>query len=254
MLRLFVTACIAAAITGLPALAQSYQCVGGELLGGPQGYTCRTNAQGQIIAITPPSTAAPTPTTRQRMIIRPGEHTRQAPSLTTRTYTRPAPTVTTRTYTRPATTVTTRTYTRATSAAPHPPFTSTTTYSTRPAPRQSYTYTPRQPARIARPTCAKTIRKLADTPDGRSQYEVCYADLAPKIPISADLIYGRIKRAARRACRDGGLSIAFANHRCRKDAIYRAVLDANLPSLDNYYVTKTGRYVPRVIVGPLRRN
>lgn len=115
-------------------------------------------------------------------------------------------------------------------------------------------YTP--PARVAavhRATCDDAYTRLPDTRDGRRRYEVCYGDLTPVTGATADDIYARISNAARKACR-GGSSLFGADRSCRRDAIYRAVVDVNLPALDEYYRGKTGRYVPRVTVGPLRRN
>jgi UrcA family protein len=104
-----------------------------------------------------------------------------------------------------------------------------------------------------RPTCDEAYTRLNDTRDGRKRYEVCYADLTPVTIATADDIYGRIADAARKACR-GGSSLFSMDRSCRRDAIYRAVVDVNLPALDSYYANKSGRYVPRVTVGPLRRN
>ena len=278
MKRLLLLA--AASITlSAPAFAQAYQCVGGELLGGPANYGCETNAQGKIISVRP-RTKAPT---RAVTTVR-----RAAPRVTHRTqapiqYARPSTTTTTRTATRthaparthsqphshgagqsyththshthynPAPVPTHRPVTRTYAAPVHRPAPvrtysqPTTTYS-----RPIYTPPPRVAA-VRRATCDAAYTRLNDTRDGRKRYEVCYADLTPVTLATADDIYGRISSAARKACR-GGSSLFGNNRSCRRDAIYRAVVDVNLPALDSYYTNKTGRYVPRVTVGPLRRN
>lgn len=285
MKRLLLLAAASITLSG-PALAQAYQCVGGELLGGPANYGCETNAQGKITSVGPRTSARKTTTVRRAA---------PAPVTTTR---RAAPTVTHRTqapiqYARPSTTTRTVTSTHAparTYSQPHShgtgqplththshthynsaPVTThrpvTRTYSApvhRPAPVRTYSqptttysrpiYTP--PPRVAavrRATCDEAYTRLNDTRDGRKRYEVCYADLTPVTGATADDIYGRISTAARKACR-GGSSLFGNDRKCRRDAIYRAVMDVNLPALDSYYAKKTGRYVPRVTVGRLRRN
>lgn len=300
MKRLLLLA--AASITlSAPAFAQAYQCVGGELLGGPANYGCETNAQGQITSVGP-RTSAPKTTTVRRAAPAPVTTTRRAAPMVTHS---PAPRVTHRTqapiqYARPSTTRTvtsthapTRTYSQSHSHGAGQPLTHThshTHYNTapvtthrpvtrtysapvnptyaapvhRPAPVRTYSqptttysrpiYTP--PPRVAavmRPTCDQAYTRLNDTRDGRKRYEVCYADLTPVTIATADNIYDRISSAARKACR-GGTSLFGNDRSCRRDAIYRAVVDVNLPALDSYYANKTGRHVPRVTVGPLRRN
>lgn len=291
MKRLLLLA--AASITlSAPAFAQAYQCVGGELLGGPANYGCETNAQGKITSVGP-RTSAPTraTTTVRRAMPAPVTTTRRAAPMVTHS---PAPRVTHRTqapiqYARPSTTTTTRTvtsthaptrtysqshshgagqpltHTHSHTHYNHAPVTThrpvTRTYS---APVRTYSqptttysrpiYTP--PPRVAavrRATCDEAYTRLNDASDGRKRYEVCYADLTPVTVATADDIYDRISSAARKACR-GGTSLFGNDRSCRRDAIYRAVVDVNLPALDSYYANKSGRYVPRVTVGPLRRN
>jgi len=295
MKRLLLLA--AASITlSAPAFAQAYQCVGGELLGGPANYGCETNAQGKITSVGPrasaPKTttvrrAAPAPVTTTRRATPTVRHRTQAPiqyarpsSTTTRTVTtHRAPT---RTYSQPAhshgagqplTHTHSHTHYNNAPATTHRPVTRTysapvtRSYSApvhRPAPVRTYSqpttsysrpiYTP--PPRVAavrRATCNEAYTRLNDTRDGRKRYEVCYADLTPVTVATADDIYSRISSAARKACR-GGTSLFGNNRSCRRDAIYRAVVDVNLPALDSYYAKKSGRYVPRVTVGSLRRN
>ncbi|MEM8616061.1 MAG: UrcA family protein [Pseudomonadota bacterium] len=333
----------AGALFGLPASAQSYRCVGGELLGGPDGYRCETNTNGQITRVTPPPQTGPrgmpmatqplpqtpgttvrsTPITRTVPATRTVPVTRTVPAQTHHhVYTRrvtPAPVV--RRYALPTShhlavqpqpqtgyTVTRR-YVTQQSAAPKPSIASPTHHHQRApfgagydsyTPHRTVTRTrrapPRQPApihyaetRLQKPStvraverplehrlpnyipsgrvqkrisptatavwrgvCADKISRLSDTKDGRKRYEVCYSDLKPITSATADDLYGRIRLAARRACgRSGALS--GANRSCQRSAIRDAVVEVNRPALDAIYASKTGKRVPRVKVGPLRR-
>lgn len=266
------------AILALPAFAQSYQCVGGELLGGPEGYSCETNASGEITSVQP--AAAPTRTVATTRPVTP------RPITTTRTVTRSAPTTTT---VRRNTHTTSRPTTTHRSAPPHShgPVTHTHMHTHSDGTRHSHahshgqtsthvttthrpTTTVHRPVTTVRPTpmpvrplaprpapipadCDAAYTKLPDTRDGRRQFEVCYADLKPITSATADSLYARINTAARRACRGHGLSIYNASRSCQREAVLDAVLDVNLPALDSYYARKTGKRVPRVTVGPLRR-
>jgi UrcA family protein len=253
MKRLVLIAGFAAALAS-PAVAQSYKCVSGELLGGPEGYSCETNAQGEIVSV------------------RPGKSTQ----TTTRTATRSAPT--TRTVTRSATTTHSAPHTHGSNSHNHththtdgtrhshphshgaqhtshraaPTVTRTTS---RPAPRQRLSYTPpKRPVPRPLPTCDTAYTRLPDTKDGRRQIEVCYADLTPVTVATADSVYARIKSAARKACRGQGFSRYGTNRSCERGAVYDAVMDVNLPALDSLYAQKSGKRIPRVKVGQLRRN
>lgn len=277
MKRILVLAGLTA-LFALPTMAQSYQCVRGELLGGPEGYSCETNARGEITSVQPALTATRTITTTRPATTR--------PTTTTRTVTRSAPMTTVRRHThttsRPVTThrpmpthshgpiththmhthsdgtrhshvhshgqtsthVTTTTH-RPTQTV-HRPVTTV-----RPAPMPIRTTAPR-PAPIPA-DCDAAYTRLPDTRDGRRQFEVCYADLRPITGATADALYARINTAARRACRGHGLSFYNTSRSCQRAAVLDAVLDVNLPALDSYYASKTGKRVPRVTVGPLRR-
>lgn len=253
MKRLVIIAGIATLFAS-PALAQSYKCVGGELLGGPEGYHCETNANGEIVSV------------------RPGTHSQS----TSRTVTRSVPT--TRTVSRSATSAHATPRSRSVSSHnhvhthtdgtrhshPHSHGSAhsshrsapTVTHSyTRPAPRQTYRYTPpARPAPRPLPTCDTAYTRLPDTRDGRRQIEVCYADLTPVTVATADSVYARIKSAARKACRGARFSLYGTSRSCERDAVYDAVVDVNLPALDSLYAKKSGKRIPRVTVGPLRRN
>lgn len=248
------------ALLALPTYAQSYKCVGGELLGGPEGYTCETNAQGEITSVQPGNSQSRSVTTTRTM-------TRSAPVTQTvrrQTHVAPRPHITHQTAQAHSHGRTTHTHihthtdgTRHSHAHSHGQVTShvTTTHrpvtTVRPAPRPLPAPAPR-PAPVPA-TCDFAYKKISDTRDGRPRYNVCYSDLKPITGATADSLYSRIRTAARRACRSHGFSIYGASRSCERDAIYDAIVDVNLPALDRYYASKTGKRVPRVTVGPLRR-
>jgi UrcA family protein len=270
MKRILVLAGFIAALA-LPALAQSYQCVGGELLGGPEGYSCETNASGEITSVQPAAASTRTVTTTRPVTTR--------PMTTTRTVTRSAPTTTTirrHTHTAPRPTTTHR----PASTHNHGPITHTHMHTHSDGTRHSHAHshgststhvtTTHRPVTTVRPTpmpirpsaprpapipadCDAAYTKLPDTRDGRRQFEVCYADLKPITSATADSLYARINSAAWRACRGHGLSFYNTSRSCQRAAVLDAVRDVNLPALDSYYARKTGKRVPRVTVGPLRR-
>lgn len=257
--------CATLALAATPALAQSnFKCVGGELLGGPQGFVCDTDSAGNIINVQPralqqaaPTTqAAPAAQTRTQTttVYRGGTpttvHTPRSQDTYTTTHqaqtryvTRSAtPTAhppVTRTY-RPTHAPTTRTYST---------YTTRSTYTHKPAPTVTYTPAPQRVAPTPR-SCGKTLQRLRDTRDGRRQIEVCYSDLDPLSLSGADALYNRLQTAARRACRGGSsLSLISNDRRCRRDAVRQAVLDVDSPELDVVYAERTGRTIPRVRVG-----
>jgi len=252
--------CAVAAVFSAPAIAQSsYQCVGGELLGGPQGFACETDANGRIVNVKPRAFTQTAP--QPKPMPRPQTQSQSGTTVyrgTARTHVphQPAP----RQYTAPRTTTstTTRTYTYSQQPAP---VTRTYSYTQQPAP-QAYTYRHQPAPQYHRPVmqqrlvplvhyeCADDIYRLNDTRDGRRQYEVCYTDLRPLDYRSAVRLYDRINRAARKACRGQTTGSLISRDRsCRRDALEQAVFDVDSPSLDAVYSDKTGRAIPRVRVG-----
>lgn len=101
--------------------------------------------------------------------------------------------------------------------------------------------------------CNHKISRLGDDEQGRTRYDVCYADLQPVYGGRVEKLYDRLETAAKRACSYSS-SIAQVARRsdCRKQAVEMAVYETGLQSLVNYHLAKTGGR-PRVVVGPLRR-
>lgn len=157
MKRLVLIAGFAAALAS-PAVAQSYKCVSGELLGGPEGYSCETNAQGEIVSV------------------RPGKSTQ----TTTRTVTRSAPT--TRTVTRSATTTHSAPHTHGSNSHNHP---HTHTDGTRHS--HPHSHGAQHTSHRAAPTVTRTTSRLA--PRQR------LSDTPPKRPVHAlfQLVIPRIR-------------------------------------------------------------
>ncbi|MEL7231165.1 MAG: UrcA family protein [Pseudomonadota bacterium] len=266
--------CATLSLAAAPALAQSnFQCVGGELLGGPQGFACETDAEGNIINVQPSAMVETAPTPRPAPV--PRAQTRTTTiyrSGTPSTVHTPQTRQTYRSTHRPQTRYTTRATTTTTTSAPvtrtyrssqAPTTRTTSTYTTRStythAPQPRYARPPARtvyyapaPQRIA-PTprrCEPILLRLKDTRDGRRQFEVCYADLTPLGFSGADALYDRIQTAAKRACRGhSSFSLIRTDRRCRRDAVRQAVIDVNTRDLDVVYADRTGRSIPRVRVG-----
>lgn len=240
--------CAAAALFTAPALAQSsYQCVRGELLGGPQGFACETDTQGRIVNVKPRALTETAPQTRSVPAPQASPTGTTVYRGTTGTHIphQPAP----RQYTTPRTTTstTTRTYTYTQQPTPR-----TYTYRSQPTPapvQQTQTFA-RSPVHPILYICNETVARLRDTRDGRRQYEVCYSDLRPLDDRSAEILFDRVSSAARKACRAQITgSLIRGDRRCRRDAIEQAVFDVNSPALDAVYSDETGRAIPRVRVG-----
>ena len=240
-LALFSAALIA------PAAAQSYHCADGQLLGGPAGYTCSTNVQGEIVSIQP--------ATQTRA------HTRRVtPTQTqTRTYTRThnAPASHNHSHQHADGTVHTHAHSHsAPSHSPQPVVTRTVRRSAQ-LPRntlpQHSTLTAHRPLALE---CQQTYTRLADSQAGEERVEVCYRDLTPLNTASTHALFERLEIAAKRACRRNSFSVLDRigrNRTCERDAVYNAVLDINSPQLDSYYAQRTGKTLPRIAVGPLQR-
>lgn len=246
----------AIAIIAMPAVAQSnFQCVGGELLGGPQGFACETDGQGRIINVQPRAHTEKAPQQRPVQQVQPQGTTVYRGTTRTHVPHQPA----TRTYTQPRTTTSTTTRTYSYTHAPAP-VTRTYTHTPPPAPR-TYRHQPTTVYRSHSPApkpirpilwlCDDQVTRLGDTRDGRRQYEVCYADLRPLNYRAAEELYSRVSTAARRACRGGHVtgSLISRDRSCRREAIKQAVFDVDSPALDAVYSDKTGRQIPRVRVG-----
>ncbi|MEQ9315945.1 MAG: UrcA family protein [Henriciella sp.] len=304
----FAAALVAVSLLGGAAHAKSFQCIDGQLVGGPEGFSCRINAQGQIVDVEKrvdrgtsyitPGQAGSSYSTYTRM------QTYTAPTTTTKIvrYSSPAPAPrVTRTYTysepfystgapayapspevrnvqvyrggaagstrpcsyySPGPNVTTYS---SCSGAPAPKVTRRTTMYLDPnpqhpelagashyvQPRPSYDYT--NVVGLNSGVCDRKIRRLNEDYDGRTRYEVCFADLQPVYGGRVEKLYDRLETAAKRACGSGSsLSRISTARGCRKQAVEMAVYDTGLQSLVNYHVAQTGGR-PRVVVGPLRR-
>ncbi|MEM1086644.1 MAG: UrcA family protein [Pseudomonadota bacterium] len=253
----------AISLTLAQAFGQSnFQCVGGELLGGPEGFACETDTAGNIINVQPralveraptqPVAPAPQRQTHTTTIYRSGTpttvHTPTTRSTTPRVHRSAAPTYR---ETHGATTRTYSTYSTRTTVTHTPTYAHT--------PRPSYTVTPSRTVRSAPlpvrygpdpRRCAPTLQRLKNTRDGRRQFEVCYSDLLPLGFSGAEALYNRIETAAQRACRgQSSFSLISNDRRCRRDAVRRAVIDVDDRELDVIFAEQTGRSIPRVRVG-----
>ncbi|MGB3624957.1 MAG: UrcA family protein [Henriciella sp.] len=306
-------ALITASLIGGVSHAKAFQCIDGQLVGGPEGFTSRINAQGQILDVerrVDRGTSYVAPRQSHGSYSYNDTYTRtqtySAPATTTRivqssnTASAPAPRVT-RTYTysdpvyssgapssAPAAEVRdVRVYRGGMAGATRPCsyYTSganVTTYSgcshsraprathrttmyldpnpQRPelaggahhaAPRPSYDYA--SVVGLNSGVCDRKIQRLGEDYQGRTRYEVCYADLQPVYGRRVEKLYDRLETAARRACGKGSSITRISTTRdCREQAVEMAVYDTGLQSLVNYHVAKTGGR-PRVVVGPLRR-
>lgn len=173
--------CAATALFSSSAFAQSsYQCVGGELLGGPQGFACEQDAQGRIINVKPraytQARPAPTPQPRATTVYRgTSPSTVHTPRIRTVTHTAPAPQ--TRTYTQrqtyhePSQGQRPQTYTRQQapvtqtySSHSHAPRTQTYTHSHAPTTYTQSTYTTRSTYSHARTRPHTTYRHAPTAP------------------------------------------------------------------------------------------
>lgn len=304
------------------ASAKAFQCVNGDLVGGPEGFSCRLDPDGRIVDVRKRDTG-PYGTRPMRA----GSHGYAYNDSYTRTQTYTAPRTTTkivryrterppvaaaaprvtRTYSysapshQPASEVReVRVYRSGTASGTRPcsyyaPASSVTTYTgcshshATHEPRRVTMYLDAEPQLAGGPHttagrapyqgphhvpshapqspvydhvpvvgvragyCNRKVDRIDDDADGRTRYEVCYADLQPVNGGRIETLYSRIETAARRAC---GRSAGYGAYRrasdCRDQAVDMAVYDTGLQPLVNYHVAKTGGR-PRVIVGPLRR-
>jgi len=82
---------------------------------------------------------------------------------------------------------------------------------------------------------------LADVPTQRT---VHFADLDLTQNAGSELLYGRIKVAAREVCEPVNIrELAFiaAANRCMEQAIARGIAKVDAPALTNYFSAKTGK-------------
>lgn len=84
------------------------------------------------------------------------------------------------------------------------------------------------------------------------RYEVCLTDLESEEGLDVAAAYERINTAVNRTCRANGAITYPASKFCRRDTLYRAIIDTQRPALTAYYTAKTGRVVPRVEIDPAK--
>ncbi|MCF6328969.1 MAG: hypothetical protein L3J02_04120, partial [Henriciella sp.] len=100
--------------------------------------------------------------------------------------------------------------------------------------------------------CRRSIRRVPDYGRNAIRYAVGLRDIEAEDGLDVEQAYARIKRTARRVCRLNGATSADARKFCLRDTLYRAILDAQRPTLTAYFTTQTRRYTPRVEVDPAK--
>lgn len=108
------------------------------------------------------------------------------------------------------------------------------------------------PHRMAQGSCSGGIGLIPDFSENARRYEVCLSDLDGDDGLDVAAAFKRISRAVDRTCRANGAGTYPALKFCRRDTLYRAIIDTSLPALTAHYVTETGRSVPRIEVDPAK--
>lgn len=256
-MRTLIVTIAALALLPVSASAQDYRCENGELVGGEAGVTarCTTNKAGQIISVTPyRKSSRSTVRIYPNNQIRPQSVQSYTPSGK-RVY---APTPLTPQAHMPPASIARPTYKAHTVAAP----TSTRVYRPYAAPPSagqpqiiSATPTPRIQRAAYASACSFKVREVKVS-TGRNAYEVCYDDIEPANKRSVRKLYSRLKTASRRACGTDYDSIltrwSAENSRCAASYLDEAVMTSGIDPLRAYHLSKTGRAIPRVVVGQPR--
>ncbi len=102
--------------------------------------------------------------------------------------------------------------------------------------------------------CRTKIRRVRDFDSALQtpRYEVCLDDLRSDEGLEIEAAYKRLRRAASRTCRINSYTAFQAFKYCRRDTLYRAILDTQTPALTAYYAAKTKQFVPRVEIDPAK--
>ncbi|GAB5457147.1 MAG: hypothetical protein Hens3KO_01770 [Henriciella sp.] len=109
-----------------------------------------------------------------------------------------------------------------------------------------------RPYQKSEAACSGSIGLIPDFGENARRYEVCLSDLDGEEGLDVAAAFNRISRAVDRTCRANGAGTYPALKFCRRDTLYRAVMDTSLPELTAHYVAETGRSVPRIEVDPAK--